>query len=106
MVPGRVIRGRLLSAFKALQCGKKDKDWVRNDRLAAVALGEPETSGPQRQASCQAPAEQPAIIAPSTMSIRISRVAGHHRLQGVLAISCEAGLSTIAAKPDRRTGRL
>lgn len=37
VVPGCVIRGRLLGAFKARQCGKKDKDWVRNDRLVAVA---------------------------------------------------------------------
>lgn len=37
VVPGCVIRGRLLGALKARQCGKKDKDWVRNDRLVAVA---------------------------------------------------------------------
>ena len=37
VVPGCVIRGRLLGGFKARQQGKKDKDWVRNDRLVAVA---------------------------------------------------------------------
>lgn len=37
VVPGCVIRGRLLGAFKARQRGKKDKDWIRNDRLVAVA---------------------------------------------------------------------
>jgi inorganic pyrophosphatase len=37
VVPGCVIRGRLLGGFKARQRGKKDKDWVRNDRLVAVA---------------------------------------------------------------------
>lgn len=37
VVPGCVIRGRLLGAFKARQSGKNDKDWVRNDRLVAVA---------------------------------------------------------------------
>lgn len=31
-----MIRGRLLGGFKAQQSGKKDKDWVRNDRLVAV----------------------------------------------------------------------
>ena len=30
-------QGPVLGAFKARQCGKKDKDWVRNDRLVAVA---------------------------------------------------------------------
>ena len=37
VVPGCVIRGRLLGGFKARQRGKKDKHWVRNDRLVAVA---------------------------------------------------------------------
>ena len=37
VVPGCVIRGRLIGVIKARQREKKDKDWVRNDRLIAVA---------------------------------------------------------------------
>ena len=37
VVPGCVIRGRLLGVIKARQREKKDKDWTRNDRLIAVA---------------------------------------------------------------------
>jgi inorganic pyrophosphatase len=37
VVPGCVIRARLLGVIKARQRDKKDKDWVRNDRLIAVA---------------------------------------------------------------------
>ena len=36
VVPGCVIRGRLLGVFEARQREKK-KDWVKNDRLVAVA---------------------------------------------------------------------
>jgi inorganic pyrophosphatase len=37
VVPGCVIRARLLGVIKARQRDKKDKKWVRNDRLIAVA---------------------------------------------------------------------
>jgi inorganic pyrophosphatase len=37
VVPGCVIRGRLLGAIKARQRDKKQNEWVRNDRLIAVA---------------------------------------------------------------------
>jgi inorganic pyrophosphatase len=37
VVPGCVIRGRLLGAIKARQRDKGQKEWVRNDRLIAVA---------------------------------------------------------------------
>ena len=37
VVPGCVIRGRLIGVIKARQREKKDKDWTRNDRLIAVA---------------------------------------------------------------------
>jgi inorganic pyrophosphatase len=37
VVPGCVIRGRLIGVIKARQREKKDKEWVRNDRLIAVA---------------------------------------------------------------------
>lgn len=36
VVPGCVIRGRLIGVLKARQREKKDKDWTRNDRLIAV----------------------------------------------------------------------
>src|SRR6201997_3325342 len=37
VVPGCVIRGRLIGVIKARQREKGDKDWTRNDRLIAVA---------------------------------------------------------------------
>lgn len=37
VAPGCVIRGRLIGAFEARQREKKQKDWVKNDRLVAVA---------------------------------------------------------------------
>jgi len=37
VVPGCVIRGRLLGAIKARQRDKDQNGWVRNDRLIAVA---------------------------------------------------------------------
>jgi inorganic pyrophosphatase len=37
VVPGCVIRGRLIGVIKARQREKKQKEWVRNDRLIAVA---------------------------------------------------------------------
>ena len=37
VVPGCVIRGRLLGVVKARQRDKEQKAWVRNDRLIAVA---------------------------------------------------------------------
>jgi inorganic pyrophosphatase len=37
VVPGCVIRGRLIGGFEARQRDKKEKDWIRNDRLVAIA---------------------------------------------------------------------
>jgi inorganic pyrophosphatase len=37
VVPGCVIRGRLLGAIKARQRDDQHNEWVRNDRLIAVA---------------------------------------------------------------------
>ena len=37
VIPGCVIRGRLIGVIKARQRGKKQKEWIRNDRLIAVA---------------------------------------------------------------------
>jgi inorganic pyrophosphatase len=37
VVPGCVIRGRLIGVIEARQREKKEKQWVRNDRLIAVA---------------------------------------------------------------------
>jgi inorganic pyrophosphatase len=37
VVAGCVIRGRLIGVMKARQRDKGEKEWVRNDRLIAVA---------------------------------------------------------------------